>query len=82
MTIVERVPVAMVPTPQGLRPYDASGMPLPIDPSKAAVDVPILARRDTTVLRLLGELRRSAPELYQRVSDVRRAGDELDFSFP
>ncbi len=82
VTIVERVPVAMVPTPQGLRPYDASGLPLPIDPSKAAVDVPILASRDTAVLRLLGELRRSAPELYQRVSDVRREGDEVDFSLP
>ncbi len=80
VTVTERVPVALVPTPQGLRPYDAAGLPLPIDPARAPVDVPILAHRDTAVLRLLGQLRRQAPELYQRVSDVRRVGDELDFS--
>jgi cell division protein FtsQ len=80
VTVTERVPVAMVPTPQGLRPYDASGLPLPVDPSRVPVDAPILARRDTLALRLLGELRQLAPELYQRVSDVRRAGDELEFS--
>ena len=39
--------------------------------------MPILARRDTTVLHLLGNLRRSAPEMYQRVSEVRREDDEL-----
>ena len=77
VTITERVPVALVPTPQGFRAYDESGLPLPIDPSRATVDAPILARRDTTVLRFLGELRRGAPELYQRVSDVRREDDEL-----
>ena len=80
VTVTERVPVALVPTPQGLRPYDETGMPLPIDPARARVDAPIVARRDTVVLRLLGTLRRQAPELYQRVSEVRRAGDELDLS--
>jgi len=77
ITIAERVPVALVPTPQGFRAYDEGGLPLPIDPSSAPVDAPILARRDTAVLRLLGELRRSAPELYQRVSEIRREDDEL-----
>ena len=81
VTVTERVPVAVVPTPQGLRPYDASGLPLPIDPSRFTVDVPVLARRDTAALRLLGELRQRAPELYQKVSDVRRVGDEIDLSF-
>ncbi len=80
VTVTERVPVALVPTPQGLRPYDADGLPLPIDPSKTAVDAPILARRDTAALRLLGELRERAPELYQNVSDVRRVGGELDLT--
>ena len=77
VTITERIPVALVPTPQGFRAYDEGGLPLPIEPSRTAVDAPILARRDTAVLRLLGELRRSAPELYQRVSEVRREDDEL-----
>ena len=80
VTVTERVPGAMGPTPQGLRPYDATGLPLPVDPSKVTVDAPILAQRDTAALRLLGELRQRAPELYQRVSDVRRAGDEFEIS--
>ncbi len=80
VAVTERVPVALVPTPQGLRPYDAAGMPLPIDPSRSHVDVPIVTPRDTAALRLLGALRRQAPELYQRVSEVRRVGDELDLS--
>jgi len=80
VTVAERVPVALVPSSQGLQPYDENGLPLPIDPSKAVVDAPILARRDTAALRLLGELRQRAPELYQRVSDVHREGDELDLS--
>ena len=45
------------------------------------MDAPILARRDTTALRLLADLRERAPELYQRLSDVRRVGDEFDFTF-
>ena len=81
VTVAERVPVALVPTPQGLKPYDASGLPLPIDPSRKPVDAPILAHRDTTALRLLADLRQRAPELYQRLSDVRRVGDEFDFTF-
>ncbi|HEU4990416.1 MAG TPA: FtsQ-type POTRA domain-containing protein [Gemmatimonadaceae bacterium] len=78
--VTERVPVALVPTSRGLRPYDESGLPLPIDPARTPVDAPILTRRDTAALRLLGTLKRQAPELYQRVSEVRRAGDELDLS--
>ena len=80
VAVTERVPVALVPTPQGLRPYDETGLPLPIDPSRSRVDAPIVTRRDTVALRLLGALRRQAPELYQRVSEVRPVGDELDLS--
>jgi cell division protein FtsQ len=74
VTITERVPVAFVPTARGLEPLDAAGRVLPIDPSRVNVDLPVLARRDTAVLRLLGELRERSPQLYQRVSAARRAG--------
>lgn len=74
VTITERVPVAFVPTARGLEPLDAAGRVLPIDPSRVNVDLPVLARRDTTVLRLLGELRERSPQLYQRVSAARRGG--------
>lgn len=74
VTITERVPVAFVPSARGLQALDAAGSTLPIDPSRVAVDLPILARRDTTVLRFLGELRERSPHLYERVSAARRAG--------
>jgi cell division protein FtsQ len=74
VTITERVPVAFVPSARGLEPLDAGGRALPIDPSRVNVDLPVLARRDTAVLRLLGELRERAPQLYERVSAARRVG--------
>ena len=74
VTITERIPVAFVPTARGLQPLDAAGRTLPIDPSRVNVDLPVLARRDTTVLRLLGELRERSPQLYERVSAARRVG--------
>jgi cell division protein FtsQ len=74
VTITERVPVAFVPSARGLQPLDAAGRTLPIDPSRVNVDLPILAQRDTTVLRLLGELRERSPLLYERVSAARRVG--------
>ena len=74
VTITERVPVAFVPSARGLEPLDAGGRALPIDPSRINIDLPVLARRDTAVLRLLGELRERAPQLYERVSAARRVG--------
>jgi cell division protein FtsQ len=73
ITIDERTPVAFVPSPRGLQTLDAAGRALPIDPSTVNVDLPVLARRDTTILRFLGELREQAPRLYARVSAARRA---------
>ena len=74
VTITERVPVAFIPTARGLEPLDAAGRALPIDPSHVNVDLPVLARRDTVVLRLLAELRERSPQLYERVSAARRIG--------
>lgn len=73
VTVTERIPVAFVPTARGLQPLDASGRTLSIDPSRVNVDLPVLARRDTSVLRLLGELRERSPQIYERVSAARRA---------
>jgi cell division protein FtsQ len=73
VAITERVPVAFVPTARGLEPLDAAGRALPIDPSRVNVDLPVVARRDTAVLRLLGELRDRSPQMYERVSAARRA---------
>ena len=74
--VTEEPPVAFVPTARGLRALDANGDTLPIDPLRADVSLPILARRDTGILRLLAALRAEAPSMFRRISEVRRAGDE------
>ena len=68
----EHVPVALVATTNGFKAYDARGVALPIDPTAADVDAPILARPDTALLRLLGSARTEQPDLYGRVSEIRR----------
>ena len=84
--LVEHEPVALVPAGDGFRAYDERGVSLPIDPTAADVDVPILARADTAMFRLLGAARATAPSVYQRVSEMRREGqggpfDELFIVF-
>lgn len=74
VTITEKEPIALVAARGGFRTYDRRGALLPIEPSKAMVDLPLLAGRDTALLRLLGEVRDSAPAIYARLSEVRRAG--------
>jgi cell division protein FtsQ len=68
----EYVPVALVATTNGFKAYDARGVALPIDPTSADVDAPILARPDTALLRFLGAARTEQPGLYGRVSEIRR----------
>ena len=76
--VTERVPVALVPAANGFRVFDAHGRVLPIDPARVTVDAPVLSQRDTAVLRFLGELRRSMPEMYARVNTISSVGaDEM-----
>jgi cell division protein FtsQ len=70
--VAENLPVALVATPQGFRALDAEGRALPIDPSRAGVDLPILAARDVPILRLLADVRERSPALFARISEVRR----------
>ena len=81
---VEEVPpVAFVPTPRGLQALGADGDTLPLDPLRADVSLPILAQRDTALLRLLASLRAEVPALFERISEVRRgANDELVLVMP
>lgn len=72
--VEEHSPVALVPTPTGFRVYDERGTALPIDPAVVEVDAPIMGRLDSATLRLLGAVRINAPELYGRLSEVRREG--------
>ena len=78
VTVEENIPIALVPGANGFRAYDEDGRALTLDPSRTPVDLPVIAKRDTTLLRLLGEVRASDPSLFARISEVRRSGrDEL-----
>lgn len=79
--VTERYPVALVPARGGLRPADATGSVLPIDPSVSLLDLPVAASGDSTLLSVLDALRQNAPELYARISSANRvAADELRFT--
>jgi len=70
--ITEVPPVALVTTASGLVPYDAAGRALPIDPTAVDLDLPVVSARDVAALALLSAVRQEAPQLYARISDVRR----------
>ena len=74
VTVEENVPVALVGGTNGFRAYDEDGRALSLDPSRTPVDLPVIAGRDTALLRLLGEVRTSDPSLFARISEVRRNG--------
>lgn len=71
VTVTERVPVALVSTQGGMQPLAADGRALPIDPSRVSVDAPVIAQRDTALLRLLGRMKSVMPGFYATVSAVR-----------
>jgi hypothetical protein len=77
----------MTPAKGGVAVYDAGGLALPVEPSAAGgLDVPLVAARDTALLRLLGTVQAEAPRLFARISEVRRAAgasgarDEFEFT--
>ena len=79
----ENMPVALIPVPKGFVVVDGQGRQLPIDPSATALDLPILAARDTALSRLLAELKASYPSLFAKVSEIRREGrNELLIRLP
>jgi cell division protein FtsQ len=75
--VTEHLPIAMVPTRTGFSVVDARGVVLPMDPSRTAVNLPVVAQRDTVLLRLLERVRAAQPALFDRISQARRTGDEV-----
>ena len=81
--VSEKTPVAFVPAAGGLRAADADGQLLPIDPSKVSLDLPVLERLDTALVRLLADVRGASPALFDRISGVRRPSPgEITFALP
>jgi len=75
VNVVENMPIAMVSTETGFLVFDERGRQLPLDPSKVPVDLPIAARRDTALFRLLARVKSERPNVYSRLDDVARVGD-------
>jgi cell division protein FtsQ len=80
VTIRENLPVALVPRGDGLQPYDSAGKALPIDPSRANLDLPILTVPDRGALRTIGDLRAADRSMFDRVSQVEPVGPDLLFT--
>ena len=76
IVVTEKEPVALAADASGaFVVLDSAGARLPIDPSRVGgVAAPVIAGRDTVLLRLLTTLRAGAPRLFARVSEARRAG--------
>ncbi len=70
--VTEHPPVAYVQTGGQLVAVDARGHTLRLDPTVVNVDLPVLRRRDTVALRILGAVRETLPALFARIGDVRR----------
>jgi hypothetical protein len=76
--VTEHLPIALIPTRAGFQVVDARGVVLPIDPSRTRVDLPIVARSDTGLLRLLEGIRTAQPGIFARISEAQRVGrDEV-----
>jgi cell division protein FtsQ len=72
--VTENSPIAFVAAAGGLRAVDKDGRFLPIDPSRVAIDLPVLAKADTALLHLLADVRSVSPALFGEISDIRRMG--------
>jgi len=75
LVLVERAPVAFAPGPDGLVALDAEGETLPYDPAATALDVPVMPRADSVVLRALASVRAADSTLYQEVQTAERGPD-------
>lgn len=74
--VTENLPIAFVPVAGGLRAYDESGAALPLDPSRFPTDLPIISAPDTSVLRLLADLKADHPTMFARISEIRLIGKD------
>lgn len=68
----EAEPAAFVPGPRGLVVVDAAAHPLPFDPARTVLDLPVAASADSNVAAVLGLIRAVDPVLYQSITSARR----------
>ena len=66
-------PVALVAGPRGLMAVDQDAKPLPFEPERSALDLPVAADGDPLVVGLLARIRAVDPALFQDISTARAA---------
>lgn len=66
-------PIALVPGGRGLTAVDAEGRPLPFEPERSALDLPVTAEGDSQVVALLARIRAVDPALFQDITGARAA---------
>lgn len=71
VVVTERVPVAFTAGPAGLVPLDATARPLPYDPARSGLALPLVERADSVLVAAVALLRTVDRELYQEIDDVR-----------
>lgn len=71
-------PVALVPGASGpLAAVDAAGHPLPYDPSRVAVDLPVAASADSGLVALLALVQSIDPTLFEEITAARASRGDV-----
>jgi cell division septal protein FtsQ len=72
--LAELMPVALVPGDSGLLPLAGSGDTLPFDPLVSGMSLPVVAEPDTSVLRILADVRVMDSTLFEFVDAAASLG--------
>jgi hypothetical protein len=70
-------PAALAPGPRGSRGLvvlDAAGRPLPFDPARSGLDLPIVSSADSGVVGVLALIQSVDPALFQSITGARTVG--------
>ena len=67
-------PAALVPGARGLTVVDAAARPLPFDPARAGLDLPVAASGDPGVVAALALVQATNPALFREVGTARAVG--------
>jgi cell division protein FtsQ len=74
VTVIEKIPVAFAPGPSRMVALDGDAKPLPYDPAATGLDLPVIPKVDSVLVRTLSVLRLTDSALFQDVDGARRSG--------